>query len=127
LKKKLTWTIQNSEATGTINLSRFGHVTPAANTMVASVVIESESDQIKLLSFGFSDFVTVYLNDKALFTGRDNFMSRDYRFLGTIGYFDTLILPFKKGTNELWFVVSENFGGWGVKAKLESMEKIELK
>jgi len=54
-------------------------------------------------------------------------MSRDYRFLGTIGFFDQLFLPLKKGSNELWFVVSENFGGWGVKAKLENMDKISLR
>jgi hypothetical protein len=78
-------------------------------------------------AFGFSDGVTIYLNDKALYAGSDIFMSRDYRFLGTIGFFDTLFLPLKKGDNELWLVVSEVFGGWGVKAKLENMDNISLK
>src|SRR4030095_15784219 len=106
------------------NLARFALLTDTANTVVAKLVIESRSDQVKELSFGFSDFVTVYLNDKALYHGADNFMSRDYRFLGTIGFFDKLFLPLKKGTNEVWFVVSENFGGWGVKAKFEDMDGI---
>jgi len=127
IKEKLTWTMQRSEPAGTINLSRFGRLTETGNTMVAKVVIQSASEQMKTLSFGFSDFVTVYLNDKALYYGADNFMSRDYRFLGTIGFFDVLFLPLKKGENELWFVVSENFGGWGGKAKFENMEKISLK
>jgi hypothetical protein len=127
LKKQLTWTIHQSEPSGTINLARFGKLSEEGNTMIAKITIESEIEQRKLISFGFSDFVTVYLNNKALFAGRDNFISRDYRFLGTIGYFDTLVLPLKKGANELWFVVSENFGGWGVKAKFENMEKIVLR
>jgi hypothetical protein len=127
IKTKLTWTTQRSEPSGTINLARFGQWTDTANTMVAKMVIESTTDQVKELFFGFSDFVTVYLNDKALYYGADNFMSRDYRFLGTIGYFDKLFLPLRKGTNELWFVVSENFGGWGVKAKFENMDGISLK
>ncbi|HEV8504248.1 MAG TPA: family 16 glycoside hydrolase [Chitinophagaceae bacterium] len=127
IKTKLTWTTQSSEPSGTINLARFGIWADTANTMVAKMIIESTTDQVKELSFGFSDFVTVYLNDRALYYGADNFMSRDYRFLGTIGYFDKLFLPLKKGTNELWFVVSENFGGWGAKAKFESMEGITLK
>jgi hypothetical protein len=127
IKAKLSWTTQSSEPSGTINLARFGMWADTANTMVAKTTIESTTDQEKELSFGFSDFVTVYLNDKALYYGADNFMSRDYRFLGTIGYFDKLFLPLKKGTNELWFVVSENFGGWGVKAKFESMDGISLK
>lgn len=97
------------------------------NAMVAKVLIESGSKQVKELQFGFSDFVTVYLNDKAIYSGSDNFMSRDYRFLGTIDYFDKVYLPLKKGANELWFVVSENFGGWGVKAKFGNMEKISLR
>jgi hypothetical protein len=127
IKQKLTWSTQHSEPSGTINLSRFGKLTETANTMVAKVVVQSEREQVKAMSFGFSDFVLVYLNDKALYHGADNFMSRDYRFLGTIGFFDVLVLPLKKGENELWFVVSENFGGWGVKAKFDNMDKISLK
>lgn len=99
----------------------------SGNVMIARVIIQSDKDQVKPLSFGFSDYVTVYLNDKALYFGSDNFMSRDYRFLGTIGFFDMIFLPLKKGSNELWFVVSEDFGGWGVKAKFSDMSGLELK
>jgi hypothetical protein len=127
IRKKLTWTLQASEPSGTINLARFGKLGDTTNTMVAKLRIESASEQVKLLSFGFSDYVTVYLNGKALYYGADNFMSRDYRFLGTIGFFDKLFLPLQKGMNELWFVVSEDFGGWGVKAKFENMNGISLK
>jgi len=127
IKNQLSWTTQTSEPSGTVNLARFGVWADSTNTMIAKLIIVSASDQVKELAFGFSDFVTVYFNDKALYYGADNFMSRDYRFLGTIGYFDKLFLPLKKGTNELWFVVSENFGGWGVKAKFENMEGISLK
>ena len=128
IKKKLTWTAQATESSGTINLARFGgSPTDNGRTMVAKLMIESASDQVKALSFGFSDYVTVYLNDKALYAGADKQYSRDYRFLGTIGYFDRLFLPLKKGTNELWFVVSEDFAGWGLKAKFENMENISLK
>lgn len=127
IKDKLTWTTQTSERSGTINLSRYGFLSETNNTIVAKVVIESATDQVRALHFGFSDFVTVYLNDKALYAGSDNFMSRDYRFFGTVGFFDRLFLPLKKGVNELWFVVSENFGGWGVKAKFENMDNISLK
>ena len=42
--------------------------------------------KFKGLSFGFSDYVTVYLNNKALYYGSDNFMSRDYRFLAPINF-----------------------------------------
>lgn len=127
IKKKLTWTTRQSESSGTINLARFGRWSDTTNTIVAKLLIKSATEQVKGLSFGFSDFVTVYFNGKAIYYGADNFMSRDYRFLGTIGFFDKLFLPLKKGSNELWFVVSENFGGWGVKAKFDNMDKISLK
>lgn len=127
IKEKLKWTTQRSEPSGTINLARFGQMTQTEKAMVAKVVIQSSSEQFKEVSFGFSDYVLVYLNDRALYYGMDNFMSRDYRFLGTIGFFDTLLLPLKKGDNELWFVVAENFGGWGVKAKFANMDGITLK
>lgn len=126
-KSTFSWTTQNSEASGVINLSKFTQPKDTGMAMVAKLVIESKVEQVKAISFGFSDYVVVYLNDKALYAGRDNFMSRDYRFLGTIGFFDSLLLPLKKGTNELWFVVAEDFGGWGVKAKLEDMENISLR
>ncbi len=126
IKKKLTWTMKTSEPSGTINLARFAKLTDTANTIVTRLVINSASDQVKELSFGFSDYVTVYLNGKALYYGADKQYSRDYRFLGTIGYFDKLFLPLKRGNNELWFVVSEDFGGWGMKAKFETMDNILL-
>ncbi len=126
LKKKLSWTTQNSEPSGTINLARFSKLTDTANTIVAKLVFNSASEQVNELSFGFSDYVTIYLKGKAVYYGNNKQYSRDYRFLGTIGYFDKLFLPLKKGMNELWFVVSEDFGGWGVKAKFENMDNISL-
>ena len=127
MKSALTWSSQNTEPSGTINLSRFTKANDSGNVMIARVVIRSDEDQLKGIAFGFSDYVVVYLNDRALYTGADNFRSRDYRYLGTIGLFDMLFLPLKKGDNEVWFVLSEDFGGWGVKAKLEDMEKISLR
>lgn len=127
IKDKLKWTRRSGESSGTINLAKFCKWSEDTNAVVARITIKSKSDQLKVLDFGFSDFVTAYLNDKALYAGADNFMSRDYRFLGTIGYFDKLFLPLKKGSNELWFVVSENFGGWGLKARFENMDNISLK
>jgi hypothetical protein len=60
----------------------------------------------------------VYLNGQPIFAGRDDYRSRDYRFLGSIGYWDTLFLPLVEGNNELIVAVSESFGGWGLMARL---------
>ncbi|MCH8059016.1 MAG: hypothetical protein IIA11_01020 [Proteobacteria bacterium] len=44
--------------------------------------------------------------------GNNAYQSRDYRYLGTIGLFDAIMLPLAVGDNELWIAVSEAFGGW---------------
>lgn len=126
IKNKLKWTTQRSESTGIIDLARFATVTEKNNTSVAKAVVKSSTEQIKEVSFGFSDDVTVYLNGKAIYYGSDKFLSRDYRFLGTVGFFDKLFLPLEKGINELWFVTSETFGGWGVKAKFENVNGLSF-
>ena len=58
--------------------------------------------------------------------GNDTFQSRDYRFLGTMGFFDDVYLPLKTGENELWMAISEGFGGWGVQARFKDLDGITL-
>lgn len=105
------------EDEGMLNLARAAGNRPN-DTVLASVEINAREEQIKLLDFGFSDSVHVYLNGELLFAGDDTFVSRDYRFLGTIGLFDTVALPLKKGSNQLAIAVTEAFGGWGLMARL---------
>jgi len=52
--------------------------------------------------------------------------ARDYRFYGTIGYWDQLFLDLKKGRNEIVIAVSENFGGWGVEAKFDDLTDLSI-
>ena len=59
---------------------------------------------------------------RLLYTGNNGYRTRDYRYLGTIGYFDAITLPLQEGENELWFAVSESFGGWGVQAAFEDTD-----
>jgi len=126
-KQKLSWKKLASESTGVANLGRLQGLIEDKNTVFARLTIQSDREQIKKIRFGFSDDVKVYLNDHLIYGGSDTYRSRDHRFLGTIGLFDELYLTLKKGDNELWFAVSENFGGWGVKAMFDDMEGIKLK
>lgn len=119
------WKTLTSEATGLANLSRLSAVTDSTNTALARFTIVSEKDQLKKLDIGYSDRVKVFCNGNALYSGTASFRTRDYRYLGTIGYFDALYLPLKKGENTIILAVSETFGGWGVMAKWENMEGIE--
>jgi len=83
---------------------------------------------VNKLEFGFSDKVQVYLNDQLWFAGNDLELSRDYRFLGSVGYFDAVYLPLKEGDNELWLAITEeNIGGWAVQARFVNSTGISFR
>ncbi len=125
-RQKYTWTELVSENSGLANLTKIQGIQQGKNTVFARVTIVSEQEQIKPLKFGFSDNAKVYFNGQLISGGSDVYKSRDYRFLGTIGYFDDVYLPLKQGNNELWIAISEeDFGGWAVQAKLEDMVGIK--
>ncbi|MGD8428152.1 MAG: hypothetical protein PVH63_10990 [Balneolaceae bacterium] len=120
------WQILGSEPTGITNLSRLYKVAEDTNTVLARLKIRSESQQLKRISFGYSDRVRVFVNGRPLYAGDNTYASRDFRYLGTIGLFDDLYLPLEEGENEILFAVSETFGGWGIMVQLKNREGIEL-
>lgn len=125
-KQTLSWKKLDCESSGLANLARLQGLDRDKNTVFARLIIQSDREQIKRIKFGFSDAVKVYFNDRLIYGGSDIYQSRDYRFLGTLGLFDELYLPLKQGDNELWLAVTENFGGWGVKAVFEDMAGIKI-
>ncbi len=125
-KTGLGWTWLETEPTGLANLSRVHAVTREANTVFTKVTVTSDRDQLKTLAVGYSDRLRLFVNGQLLYAGNNGYRSRDYRYLGTIGYFDAITLPLKKGRTELWLAVSESFGGWGVQAAFDDTEGISI-
>jgi len=126
-KTGLTWTRLQAEPGGVTNLARIQGPSPESNTVFARLVISSEKPQTRGLGFGYSDAVQVFVNDVLVYQGHNTYESRDYRYLGTIGLFDKVYLPLKRGDNEIWFAVSEAFGGWGILAQMDESEGITIK
>jgi len=126
-KQSLTWQPLESENTGITNLAKLHGLAEGSDTVFARLTIISDRAQVKKIQFGFSDQVKAYFNDELIYGGNDSYRSRDYRFLGTIGLYDELYLPLKKGENELWLAITENFGGWGVLGKFDDLTGITLK
>lgn len=124
--EKLHFKEYDAEADGLINISKTGALADKKNAVLLKISIISEVDQIKMMSFGFSDIAKIFVNGKAVWLGSDVYQSRDYRFLGTIGYFDSVYLDLKKGKNEIVVMIAENFGGWGFKARFENLYGIQL-
>jgi hypothetical protein len=96
---------------------------PGTRVLYARTTIDSDRDQVKKLYIGYSDEVSVFLNNHILFRGRSAQGFRDPGFLRIVNpENDAVYLPLKKGPNELLLAVSELGGGWGFICRLVNPE-----
>ncbi|MCJ7581393.1 MAG: SMP-30/gluconolactonase/LRE family protein [Candidatus Aminicenantes bacterium] len=117
--KALKWKKIEGEANGLVDIARtYAKQGADPDCVLARTSIQSDNDQVKKLIFGYSDEVSIFLNEKILFRGHSEYLSRSARFLGVVGLYDSVFLPLKQGQNELLFMVTENFGGWGFICRL---------
>jgi len=119
--------------TGVMNLAKVHHIDsdppnnkPGVDTVFVRTTIVSDKEQVKKLQFGFTDLVKVYFNGQLLYSENNAFGSRDYRFMGLMRYANELYLPLKTGENDLTLAVTGLFASWGVQARFEDLEGIEL-
>jgi len=97
---------------------------PGMKLVYARAVIEADRDEVRRLSIGYSDDVSVFLNGRILYRGRSAQGFRDPGFLGIVNpENDAVYLPLRKGRNELMLAVSELGGGWGFTCRLSALEK----
>lgn len=122
----LEWDVLATDVRGVANLARLRTRSPPDNTVFAAVTLRASEAGPVRVRFGFSDRVSVYLDGRPLYRGSDGWRSRDYKFLGTVGLFDELVLPLEAGDNEVWLAVSEDFGGWGVTMQLVDGAGVEV-
>jgi hypothetical protein len=95
---------------------------PGMKVVYAKTIIESDRDQVKKLSLGYSDDVSLFLNGRLLYRGRSAQYFRDPGFLGIMNpENDAVYLPLRKGHNELILAVSEIGGGWGFICRLSDL------
>lgn len=113
-----------TEDTGLLNLSKVSPVGDGTNTILAKFTVSSGPENgNRKLHFGYSDKVKVFVNGQLVYEGDNSFRSRDYRYLGSIGFFDAIVLKLEKGQNEIVFAVTERMGGWGVMARFSEDQK----
>jgi hypothetical protein len=93
----------------------------AVAVILARTSIPAKASEVKRLTFGYSDLVSVFLNGRLLYSGDSSFLRRDDMFAGTVGLNDDLYLPLEPGDNELLFVLTDGLGGWGLKAQLRPL------
>lgn len=125
---QMKWDSLGVETNGIANISRLRQRLPDADgTVFVRLYIDADEAQMKELRFGYSDRVRIYLNGKRVYFGDAGWTVRDYRFLGTVGFFDSVGLDLRKGENELLVAVSETFGGWAWAAAIEDKTGIKLR
>ncbi len=84
------------------------------DVVFARTNISAENDEIRAVSFDYSDQIQVFLNGKTLFRGDNTFRSKGQLYRGEVKTGgNVLFLPLKKGNNELLIAVAERANGWG--------------
>ncbi len=118
LTDRLEWKTATTEKSGLLNLASVANrgEDRTKNTVLARHRLHVDRDSVVVWTFGFSDRVRVYCDGRLAYAGSDLYRSRDFRFLGTIGLFDTVVCSLDKGDHDVVFAVSESFGGWGILA-----------
>jgi len=114
---KLEWKAVSAATDGLVDISRFYPRSGQPDAVYARTVIQSDEDKIFKLNLGYSDYVSVFLDSRLVFSGASPYGGRDPSFLGIVGFFDSVFLPLKKGANELLLTVVETSAGWGFKAQ----------
>lgn len=102
-------------------LGRYLEAPAGARSWSAAVRLRLRSDRAQTvpLELGYSDAVTAFLNGLPLFSGDARYSYDNPRQEGVIGLWQaTVYLPLRAGSNELVFVVSDAFGGWGLMGRL---------
>jgi hypothetical protein len=97
---------------------------PGTKLVYARTTIPSDREQVKKLSLGYSDEVSLFLNGRILYRGRSAQAFRDPGFLGIVDAEDDAVyLPLRKGRNELVLALSELGGGWGFVGRLSDVTR----
>jgi hypothetical protein len=118
----LAWQAVHADASGLVDVTRFLDQPPRLpQCLIARTTISSEKAEQRKLVFGYSDEISVFLNGGLLFRGDSTFRVRDTEFMGIIGFNDAVVLDLAEGENELFFVLTESFGGWGFMARTEGL------
>ncbi|MEJ2721381.1 MAG: SMP-30/gluconolactonase/LRE family protein [bacterium] len=121
--KGVTWETVACDETGLLDIARYRpRFTPEPDIVLARAVVRSDEKKTVKCQFGYSDFMSVFLNGKILFSGSSGYQERDPSFLGILGLFDSVYLPLEAGDNELLVMVAESFGGWGLICRQTGVE-----
>ena len=114
------WPSYPVELNGVVAIGRHQERPRPSGAAIARLVIRSSGERLQRLYLGYSDYVTVFVNGRAHFSGDAHYSFDHPRQEGLITRSQsTLWLPLRDGENEILLVVVDGFGGWGLTGRLE--------
>ena len=125
-----SWKPLVTERRGMVNLTReYGATENGKRRLVwLKTNIKSNVDQVRKLNLGFSDEIWVFLDGQPLYIDKNYYGSpgmKEPRGRCTIENSEIMV-PLKKGDNELLLGVAHYFFGWGVTARLDSTDDLKF-
>lgn len=122
------WESIQTERRGLVNLSRkFGRSNNRRMVWLAAK-IKSEFNQVQNMKLGFSDEVWVFVNNRPVYVDKNIYYQNMRKSPnGRISLDNSSFpVPLTKGDNILLIAVTNDFFGWGIMARLEHLEGIEI-
>ena len=110
----ISWTPVTSDPSGLVDIAHYRKpVAEGVSKVWARTVVHARQKESRPFIFGYAEEVSVYLNGRVLYRGRNVSQRRDPSSPGIIGWNDTVYLPLEAGENELALMVSDEPGNWG--------------
>lgn len=112
--ESIQWRSVVSEKNGLVDVARYMPLFEnQPSIIIAKTTLQADENETVQLLFGYSDYITIFVNGKLSFYGNSAYQSRDPSFLGIVGYYDGVHFPVSAGENEILIMVAESFGGCG--------------
>jgi hypothetical protein len=129
--EKAVWQPIVAERRGFVNLSRiFGGTIPfgVPRMMFLKTAIRAREAKTVRLRLGFLDDVAVFVNDRLIKVDKNNFGFPIVKVPnGRLSIENSTVeLPLKAGDNELTIALGANFFSWGIVARLDDMDGVEI-
>lgn len=122
------WDQIRAERRGLVNLSRKFGISNQRRFVWLKAKISSEFNQVQSLKLGFSDEVWVFVNQRPVYTDKNIYYQNMRKSPnGRISLDNSsFLLPLQKGDNDLIIGISNDFYGWGIMARLENLDGVEI-
>lgn len=122
------WEKITAERRGLVNLTRRLGKSQSRRYVWLKTRMKVDKEQTRRISLGFSDEVWVFVNGQLDFADKNIYMNPirkepDGRCSLENATFN---LPLNAGVNEVLIGISNDFYGWGIIARLDTMEGVEL-